>query len=231
MQKWKVQVRRVFREWRSNIIVWFVQWIGGSAMISAIGRVAWKEFHRAPLDWYFIGAVFLIGLILVVVGIVLQQKHAIFTEDKLKEIEAKIPQPTTVDGVLAGLPKQAATNWREPFRKPQWEVMNGHTFKNTTVELDGKSFQNCTFENVSWMFRGRAPVEICEGLRLSGNYIFCNVNLTSAETTGILNAWLRIKTKNGNRYTGNRIEKLSDWVLVEHFFDPRFNMSNSRDIP
>jgi hypothetical protein len=106
MQKWRVRATRILREWRSNIIVWIVQWIGGSAMMSAIGRVAWQEFHRAPSDWYFVGAVFLLGLILVFIGIVLQQKHAISTEEKLKEIEAKIPPPITVNGILAGLPKQ-----------------------------------------------------------------------------------------------------------------------------
>ncbi len=32
-----------------------------------------------------------------------------------------------------------------------------HTFTNTTVELDGKSFEDCRFENVTLMFHGTAP--------------------------------------------------------------------------
>jgi hypothetical protein len=74
-------------------------------------------------------------------------------------------------------------------------------------------------------------VDICEGLRLHGAYVFCNLRIVSAVTTGILSAWLRIKTKTGNCYTGAKISKLSDWVLVEPFFDPRFSMSNTRDVP
>ncbi len=105
-RKLRATALRLLREWRSNIIVWIVQWIGGSAMISAIGQVLWREFHRAPLDWYFLGAVFLVGLILVVIGAILQQRHTISTDEKLKEIEAKIPPPITVNGILAGLPKQ-----------------------------------------------------------------------------------------------------------------------------
>jgi len=89
--KWQDRVLRIFREWRSNLIVWLVQWIGGSAIVSAIGHALWREFHRAPLDWYFIGAVFIGGLVLVIVGIWLQQRHTLSTEEKLKEIEAKIP--------------------------------------------------------------------------------------------------------------------------------------------
>lgn len=148
--KWRTKAIPILREWRSNIIVWIVQWIGGSAMISAIGRALWREFHRAPLDWYFIGVVFVAGLILVVIGALLQNKHSLETADQLREIEAKIPQPITVNGILAGLPKQEqpaseeriAIDWRETFRNPQWKIINDHVFQNASIDVDGQEFSS-----------------------------------------------------------------------------------------
>ncbi len=97
-RNWLVKARRILREWRAHIIVWTVQWIGGSAMMSAIGKALWQEFHRAPLDWYFIGAVFVVGLILVLIGLWFQHQHVISTDEKWREIEARIPS-ITVNGL------------------------------------------------------------------------------------------------------------------------------------
>ncbi|MGA9528418.1 MAG: hypothetical protein WBS24_09900 [Terriglobales bacterium] len=66
--------------------------------MTAVGRVVWQEFHRSPLDWYFVGFVLIIGLLLVVIGVWLQRKQLVTTEDRLKEIESKIPS-ILVNGV------------------------------------------------------------------------------------------------------------------------------------
>jgi hypothetical protein len=109
MRNWRSTGKRIFREWRSNLIVWLVQWIGGSAVVSAIGRAVWQEVHRSPLDWYFLGAIALIGLVLVLTGAWLQHRHAIATEDRLKEIEAKIPS-ILINGVPVAGPAKFAAN-------------------------------------------------------------------------------------------------------------------------
>ena len=139
-----------------------------------------------PCDTWkvLVGVVFLGGLILVVIGVVIQQKHAISTDEKLKEIEAKIPSPITVNGILAGLPKQAppkgeeraVIDWREAFRNPQWQIVNDHVFANTSVDVDGKSFHRCSFKNVTLFFRGNAPVEFRETTTIDGTLVFATDN-------------------------------------------------------
>ena len=93
MDRWKAKARQIFREWRATLIVWLVQWIGGSAVISAIGRGLWQAFHRAPLDWYFICATLIVGVLLVVLGVWLQQRQSVSTEGKRTAATTGAPKP------------------------------------------------------------------------------------------------------------------------------------------
>lgn len=61
-----------------------------------------------------------------------------------------------------------ANDWREPFRNPRWEIINGHTFTNTHIDIDGKAFRNCTFTNVTFTFHGKAPTEFTADNHFSG---------------------------------------------------------------
>ncbi len=48
------------------------------------------------------------------------------------------------------------------FAKPEWELVHGVTFRNETVELDGKRFSHCQFINTKLFFRGTGPCEVLE---------------------------------------------------------------------
>jgi hypothetical protein len=45
---------------------------------------------------------------------------------------------------------------------PRYATVRNHTFRNETVELDGKRFEDCEFENSTILFHGRAPTEIID---------------------------------------------------------------------
>ena len=47
------------------------------------------------------------------------------------------------------------------------EVISKKTFRNETVELDGKQFHWCIFENVNLKYEGRGPV-LCNGCSFRG---------------------------------------------------------------
>jgi hypothetical protein len=59
----------------------------------------------------------------------------------------------------------------DPFKSPRWELVSGHSFVNETVEIDGKSFRNCSFENVRLMFHGTAPVDMQSPTLVGGKLI------------------------------------------------------------
>ena len=55
-------------------------------------------------------------------------------------------------------PEIAIERWRT-FQK---EVVVGHKFVNERVVLDGKSYRTCTFENVTFVYEGRAPFDFIQ---------------------------------------------------------------------
>jgi hypothetical protein len=79
------------------------------------------------------------------------------------------------------------TNWHEPLKS----IVNKH-FKNETVELDGKSFHDCIFEKVTFVYQGTMPAQFvnCSRPNHAGEYIFRTDNPAVAVTHGIIN-WLR----------------------------------------
>lgn len=78
-------------------------------------------------------------------------------------------------------------NWHEPFRS----IINKH-FKNETVELDGKSFHDCAFENVTFVYHGTRQTQFinCSRPNHGCGYIFQSDNPVVQVTHGIIN-WLR----------------------------------------
>lgn len=45
---------------------------------------------------------------------------------------------------------------------PHYTTVRNHKFRNETVELDGKRFEDCEFENSTIMFHGHAPTEMID---------------------------------------------------------------------
>jgi hypothetical protein len=67
------------------------------------------------------------------------------------------------------LKDEAESTWRQGFASPRWEVVQGHNFVNTSIEIDGKAFRHCRFENVTFMFHGKAPVEFTSDNLFTGD--------------------------------------------------------------
>lgn len=57
--------------------------------------------------------------------------------------------------------KEASNTLKFPdWSKYRFMAINGRTFRNERVALDGNSFTNCTFINVSLEYNGTAPVQV-----------------------------------------------------------------------
>jgi hypothetical protein len=55
---------------------------------------------------------------------------------------------------------QSLTNFREDY---PLEEIRGKTFQNETVQIDGNAFIDCTFDNVTFRFDGKAPFRFTTG--------------------------------------------------------------------
>jgi hypothetical protein len=58
------------------------------------------------------------------------------------------------------------------FRDHQWETVKGHHFMNELIDIDGKRFWDCTFNNVTLSFHGTAPSEFMGSCTFTGNLRF-----------------------------------------------------------
>ncbi len=66
-------------------------------------------------------------------------------------------QTQTEDEAKTTSPQQISDEqWNSQPKKP----VIGQTFRNRRVELDGYSYTNCTFENVTLVYRGEKPFDL-----------------------------------------------------------------------
>lgn len=63
-------------------------------------------------------------------------------------------------------PTQSSVSWRNPH----FDIVSGHTYVNKSIEIDGKSFRDCSFENVSFIFHGLAPAEFLGNTKMSRGF-------------------------------------------------------------
>jgi hypothetical protein len=61
----------------------------------------------------------------------------------------------------------------------QEEVIYGKTFRNETIEIDGKKFDHCRFENVTLIYHALAPADFVEAT-WSGN-VYINTDNDAAK--------------------------------------------------
>jgi hypothetical protein len=127
MAKWKIRAKRLYKEWRSNFLVWLIQSLGGTSMIGAVARAFWQSIHHSVHDWIFLGAMFAVGLLLVVAALWIQSnKEPRYSEveldDKLArqrtEIEEQIPSIMINGTPVAGPAKTAADALQEASASP-----------------------------------------------------------------------------------------------------------------
>jgi hypothetical protein len=68
--------------------------------------------------------------------------------------------PLILSGLRFGLrllsPTKSEEEW---YATPKTQIVD-KTYKNERVELDGKSFTLCRFENVTFVYRGTAPFDL-----------------------------------------------------------------------
>src|ERR1700691_1555605 len=57
---------------------------------------------------------------------------------------------------------------RADWSNPRLEMVSGKNYVNKTVDIDGKSFRDCSFEHVTLMFHGTAPSEMVGTNQISG---------------------------------------------------------------
>jgi hypothetical protein len=55
------------------------------------------------------------------------------------------------------------------FRDPKWQIISSRKFENESILIDGKSFRNCTFTNVTFLFHGTAPTEFTGQSQFAGS--------------------------------------------------------------
>jgi hypothetical protein len=137
-------------------------WLLAGVVFSVVGYY-WQQIKRKLGAW------------------LLASGHRLQGTSETAATEDKAPvDKTTVDGILAGLPKQAPStgnglgrDWRDGFINPQFEIVDDHKFENEEIVVDNKSFRRCSFKNVKLLFHGHAPFEFVEGTTLdAGTVIF-----------------------------------------------------------
>jgi hypothetical protein len=65
-------------------------------------------------------------------------------------------------------PNQTSADWK----KPHFDIVSGHRYVNKSIDIDGKSFRDCSFEHVTFTFRGTAPTEFVGNNKFSGGLSF-----------------------------------------------------------
>lgn len=105
------------------------------AGIQVIQGIKHPEKIGAATPWIVIVSLFTVSALLFIVGI--------HKSTKSREPAA----PPTLDS----------------FTNPTWEIVSNHKFVNESIEVDGKSFRNCAFHNVTFLFHGSAPTEFAPG--------------------------------------------------------------------
>jgi hypothetical protein len=101
------------------------------AGIQVIQGVKHPEKIGTAAPWIVVGALFVLSAFLSLFGI--YQKR-------------KAPETKTENSV-------------EAFKYPRWELVTNQKFMNEAIDVDGKSFRNCSFDNVRFLFHGKAPTE------------------------------------------------------------------------
>ena len=93
-------------------------------------------------------------------------------------------------------------DWHEPL-KP---VVN-QTYRNETVELDGKSFNGCRFANVTFVYNGTKPTQFTDCSRTGENeYKFQTDNPAVMTTVEVIH-WLRTTSGDGGKLTRDLLNK------------------------
>jgi hypothetical protein len=99
-----------------------------------------------------------------------------------------------------GTNTQSQTNFREDY--PLKEI-RGKTFKDETVELDGNSFIDCTFDNVSFRFDGDAPFRFTND-HFTGKFSLTSNNPIVKTTMELIGTFMKLENASHNQSRENK---------------------------
>jgi hypothetical protein len=103
---------------------------------------------------------------------------------------------------LVGQPPniQSLANFRADFPLKQ---VQGKTFKNETVQLDGNDFVDCTFENVVLKFDGQAPFRLTN-VHFHSKFSIASDNPVIKSTLELTSAFLKAENPAQNQPKDNK---------------------------
>src|SRR5690242_16414022 len=84
---------------------------------------------------------------------------------------------------------QSLTNFREDYPLKEYR---GKTYKDETVQLDGNSFIDCTFENVIFSFNGEAPFRFTND-HFTGKFSLTSNNPVVKTTMELVGTFLKLE--------------------------------------
>ncbi|MGB9202869.1 MAG: hypothetical protein WCB94_02725 [Terriglobales bacterium] len=131
----------------------------------------WPVIKAAP--WSFFSSLgILIFIITVIIWSIFHARFERYKEeiDELKRYVERLekgrhPRPVKltffarlIEIFDRGHPQNART-LRDTFSNPRWNVVSKHRYENHSLEVDGNSYQDCSFKNVTFIFHGTAPFE------------------------------------------------------------------------
>lgn len=124
--------------------------------------------------------------------------------------------------------KQSKLGSREAFNDPRWRIISKQRYDNYSLEVDGNSYQDCSFKNVTFVFHGNAPFEFRGSTQLEkGEFVFHSDDPAIQNFEMMKEQFLRIpgaqaeagvKDAAGNRVAPPKlviaptIVKVSDWI-------------------
>jgi hypothetical protein len=100
-----------------------------------------------PVSWFVL---FILGLASVVMsGRMRRLPMPVSPSSGAKALDAAVASQSRVQQLFP------TTDWDKPLTS-----VFRQNFKNETVELDGKNFVECTFENVTFLYQGTRPLQM-----------------------------------------------------------------------
>jgi hypothetical protein len=163
-----------------------IKQLWGPVVLAAIVAF-WQKLKHGSLDWVAVVGMFLVASVLAFLNFrkpkwppegkpqqgrpkwqrlqwANAERQRLEAENiRLKDELAKVRSAASELEAVSTKSNNNTNGSLDVFRDPKWQIVDDHTFKNETVELDGKKFWRCKFENVTLLFHGKAPTEFAAG--------------------------------------------------------------------
>ena len=92
------------------------------------------------------------------------------------------------------MPSPGGPELEERLEKQKLIPIVGQNFRNEIVELDGKSFRNCRFDNVTFVYRGIGRVELIKN-EIDGDVVIKTPGILVSSVMTMLNEFVGLQSK------------------------------------